>query len=48
MVFIGVLLIVVVVLLWEISYNIKMINNNLIEIMKFLDKTFSTKQESRG
>lgn len=30
--------IIIIMLLWEISHNIKALNNNLIEIMKWLDK----------
>lgn len=32
------LLLVAIALLWEISYNIRVLNNNIIEIMKFLDR----------
>lgn len=32
------LLLVAIVLLYEISYNIKALNNNIIEIIKLLDK----------
>jgi hypothetical protein len=31
------LLLVVIVLLYEISYNVKALNNNIIEIIKFLN-----------
>jgi len=32
------LLLVIIVLLYNISSNIKALNNNIIEIMKFLDR----------
>lgn len=32
------LLLVVIVLLYEISHNIKALNNNIIEIMKLFDR----------
>jgi hypothetical protein len=32
------LLLVVIVLLYEISYNIKTLNNNIIEIIKLLNR----------
>jgi hypothetical protein len=38
MIGIALILIAIAVLLWEISYNIKAINNNLIELMKMLDR----------
>lgn len=42
------LLVFIIMFLWEISCNIKAVNNNLIELLRYLENSYERQRKNKG